>query len=111
MTRASDYDILRYRTEAEQQSVYDERWRARVSNTERNERRRLRYAEGDMRGEEEVQVKYIKHVDIPVTPLKKLFFKSTLETCDGKCDGHRDVIHTAEKHTVFGFGTDGQRTS
>ncbi|KAF2020235.1 hypothetical protein BU24DRAFT_135661 [Aaosphaeria arxii CBS 175.79] len=40
MTRDSDYDILRYRTEAEAKEVYGVLWRARTSNTEMNERRR-----------------------------------------------------------------------
>jgi hypothetical protein len=40
MTEASDYDILRYRTEAECKELYGKMWRPRVSNTEMNERRR-----------------------------------------------------------------------
>ena len=40
MTRESDYDILRYRTEEEAKELYAERWWPRVSNTEMNERRR-----------------------------------------------------------------------
>ncbi|KAF2737434.1 hypothetical protein EJ04DRAFT_561594 [Polyplosphaeria fusca] len=40
MTAASDYDILRYRTEAEAKAEYGPRWYPRVSNTEMNERRR-----------------------------------------------------------------------
>ncbi|KAK3679960.1 hypothetical protein LTR78_000337 [Recurvomyces mirabilis] len=44
MTRASDYDILRYRTEWEQQAIYGHRWRARGS----------RFAAGNLSGEEEV---------------------------------------------------------
>ena len=40
MTAASDYDILRYRTEEEAREVYGKGWWPRVSNTEMNERRR-----------------------------------------------------------------------
>jgi hypothetical protein len=40
MTRDSDYDILRYRTEDEAKEVYGSMWWPRVSNTELNERRR-----------------------------------------------------------------------
>lgn len=40
MTRDSDYDILRYRTEGEAREVYGKGWWPRVSNTEMNERRR-----------------------------------------------------------------------
>jgi hypothetical protein len=40
MTRNSDYDILRYRTEDEAKEVYGSAWWPRVSNTEMNERRR-----------------------------------------------------------------------
>lgn len=41
MTRDSDYDILRYRTEAEARELYGAGWWPRVSNTEMNERRRV----------------------------------------------------------------------
>jgi hypothetical protein len=44
MTRDSDYDILRYRTESEAREAYGSGWWPRVSNTEMNERRR----KGDM---------------------------------------------------------------
>ena len=40
MTRESDYDILRYRSEEEAKRFYGESWWPRVSNTEVNERRR-----------------------------------------------------------------------
>lgn len=40
MTRDSDYDILRYRTEEEAKMLYGSMWWPRVSNTEMNERRR-----------------------------------------------------------------------
>ncbi|KAJ4304713.1 hypothetical protein N0V90_000240 [Kalmusia sp. IMI 367209] len=40
MTRDSDYDILRYRTEQEAKELYGSVWWPRVSNTEMNERRR-----------------------------------------------------------------------
>jgi hypothetical protein len=40
MTRDSDYDILRYRTEDEAKKLYGDAWWPRVSNTEMNERRR-----------------------------------------------------------------------
>jgi hypothetical protein len=40
MTRHSDYDILRYRTEEEAKKMYGSMWWPRVSNTEMNERRR-----------------------------------------------------------------------
>ncbi len=41
MTRDSDYDILRYMSVEEQKAFYGERYFPRVSNTEKNERRRL----------------------------------------------------------------------
>lgn len=41
MTRDSDYDILRYMSVEEQKEFYGERYFPRVSNTEKNERRRL----------------------------------------------------------------------
>ncbi|KAF2502652.1 hypothetical protein BU16DRAFT_16490 [Lophium mytilinum] len=47
MTRESDYDILRYRTEEETKELYGAAWWPRVSNTEMNERRRR-----EQRGEE-----------------------------------------------------------
>ncbi|KAF2207393.1 hypothetical protein CERZMDRAFT_88596 [Cercospora zeae-maydis SCOH1-5] len=53
MTRDSDYDILRFRTEMECKELYGGGWRARVSNTEMNWRRR--------RGEGE-KVGYVRHV-------------------------------------------------
>jgi hypothetical protein len=40
MTKESDYDILRYRTEEEAKKLYGTGWWPRVSNTEINERRR-----------------------------------------------------------------------
>ncbi|KAJ7243014.1 hypothetical protein C8J57DRAFT_978035, partial [Mycena rebaudengoi] len=40
MTAASDYDILRYQTEAECRALYGARYRPRVSGTQRNEMRR-----------------------------------------------------------------------
>lgn len=40
MTKDSDYDILRYRTEDEAKKLYGKSWWPRVSNTEMNERRR-----------------------------------------------------------------------
>ncbi|KAJ7768538.1 hypothetical protein B0H16DRAFT_319519 [Mycena metata] len=40
MTAASDYDILRYQTEAECRALYGSEYRPRVSGTEWNERRR-----------------------------------------------------------------------
>lgn len=40
MTRASHYDILRYRTEAECRVLYGDAYRKRVSGTEKNELRR-----------------------------------------------------------------------
>jgi hypothetical protein len=46
MTNASDYDILRYRTERECKELYGALWYARVSNTEKNERRRAALKEG-----------------------------------------------------------------
>lgn len=42
MTAASDYDILRFRTETEQKRQFGHCWQPRVSNTERNWRRRER---------------------------------------------------------------------
>ncbi|KJA23956.1 hypothetical protein HYPSUDRAFT_201071 [Hypholoma sublateritium FD-334 SS-4] len=41
MTRDSDYDILRYMSVEEQKAFYGKRYFPRVSNTEKNERRRL----------------------------------------------------------------------
>jgi len=54
MTRESDYDILRYRTEAEAKELYGAEWWPRVSNTEINEERRKRgkdkgLPDGDLR--------------------------------------------------------------
>ena len=40
MTRASHYDILRYRTEEECQALYGPTYRKRISGTEKNELRR-----------------------------------------------------------------------
>lgn len=40
MTRASHYDILRYRTEEECRALYGPRYRKRISGTEKNELRR-----------------------------------------------------------------------
>ncbi|KAF2186357.1 hypothetical protein K469DRAFT_707018 [Zopfia rhizophila CBS 207.26] len=40
MTQASDYDILRYRSEEEAKELYGSIWWPRISNTEMNERRR-----------------------------------------------------------------------
>ncbi|KAJ6617555.1 hypothetical protein B0H10DRAFT_2218493 [Mycena sp. CBHHK59/15] len=40
MTAASDYDILRYQTEAECRALYGSKYRARVSGTQLNEIRR-----------------------------------------------------------------------
>lgn len=40
MTAASHYDILRYRTEEECRALFGERYRTRVSGTEKNEIRR-----------------------------------------------------------------------
>lgn len=57
MTRDSDYDILRYRTEEEAKEVYGTGWWPRVSNTEMNERRRAGDVSQDYRsgGNGEVQ--------------------------------------------------------
>jgi hypothetical protein len=41
MTRGSHYDILRYRTEEECRALYGDRYRKRVSGTEKNEIRRM----------------------------------------------------------------------
>jgi hypothetical protein len=46
MTAASDYDILRYRSEEECKTLYGPLWYPRVSNTEMNERRREALKEG-----------------------------------------------------------------
>ncbi|KAK4507723.1 hypothetical protein PRZ48_001458 [Zasmidium cellare] len=93
MTRDSDYDILRFRTEAEQKSIFGDRWGPRVSNTERNWRRR--------KGEdmEDMNVEYVSHVDNQdMKPRKTLLWsrkrredKHTTTQCDGFCDAHRDV--------------------
>jgi hypothetical protein len=40
MTKASDYDILRYLTKEECMEMFGARYRERVSGTELNERRR-----------------------------------------------------------------------
>ena len=40
MTRASHYDILRYRTEEECRALYGSRYKTRISGTEKNELRR-----------------------------------------------------------------------
>ncbi|KAF9030996.1 hypothetical protein BDZ89DRAFT_1064317 [Hymenopellis radicata] len=44
MTKASHYDILRYRTDAECRALYGSAYRKRISGTERNELRRLQGA-------------------------------------------------------------------
>lgn len=41
MTRASHYDILRYRTEEECRVLYGIKYRVRISGTEKNEQRRM----------------------------------------------------------------------
>jgi hypothetical protein len=41
MTRDSDYDVLKYMTIEEQKTFYGEDYYPRVSNTEKNERRRM----------------------------------------------------------------------
>ncbi|KAF7368946.1 hypothetical protein MVEN_00220800 [Mycena venus] len=41
MTAASDYDILRYQTEAECRALYGQKYRPRVSGTQLNEMRRM----------------------------------------------------------------------
>jgi hypothetical protein len=46
MTVASDYDILRYQTEAECRAMYGSKYRARVSGTQLNEIRRSKAKEG-----------------------------------------------------------------
>ena len=56
MTAASDYDILRYRTEEECKALYGSMWYPRVSNTEMNERRRAAGKEG-----RKPDRKYISH--------------------------------------------------
>jgi hypothetical protein len=42
MTRASHYDVLRYRTVAECRALFGERYKERVSGTQKNEIRRKR---------------------------------------------------------------------
>lgn len=81
MTRDSDYDILRFRTEAETKQLYGDRWRPRVSNTERNWRRR----KGEL-GMEESNVKYVRHISAEDAKAAKA--EDSVETCDGTCDGH-----------------------
>ncbi|KAJ7070109.1 hypothetical protein C8F01DRAFT_1115295 [Mycena amicta] len=49
MTAASDYDILRYLTELEARVVYGDKYRLRVSGTEKNEIRRRELAEARKR--------------------------------------------------------------
>ncbi|KAF2450088.1 hypothetical protein P171DRAFT_204800 [Karstenula rhodostoma CBS 690.94] len=51
MTRDSDYDILRYRSEEEARAVYGKGWWPRVSNTEMNERRRCGDGSQEYRGD------------------------------------------------------------
>lgn len=81
MTRNSDYDILRFRTEGETKKMYADRWRPRVSNTERNWRRR----KGEL-GMEERNVKYVRHVSAEEARVAEA--EDGIETCDGSCDGH-----------------------
>lgn len=93
MTRASDYDVLRFRTERECQALYGALWRPRVSNTERNWRRR--------RGEqgcEEWEVWYVAHREPgEVGAWEKVVLGlgrekgGGREQCDGSCDGHRQA--------------------
>lgn len=86
MTRDSDYDILRFRTERECKEEYGGVWRPRVSNTEMNWRRR--------RGEGG-KVAYVKHVGeskhIGQNRGESGWQRDDngIEVCDGKCDGHR----------------------
>lgn len=112
MTRDSDYDILRFRTEREQKSIYGDRWRPRVSNTERNWRRR----KGEDRMEER-HVEYVSHVDSWEMKLRKTVpwmraesdDKNIATQCDGLCDAHRDVVHSMFRKIAFGYGNDGER--
>lgn len=113
MTRDSDYDILRFRTEAEQKSIFGDRWGPRVSNTERNWRRR--------KGEdmEDMNVEYVSHVDSwEMKPRKTMPWsrkrredKNATAKCDGLCDAHRDVVHSPlmRGKIAFGHGNDGER--
>ncbi|KAI5361466.1 hypothetical protein Slin15195_G125810 [Septoria linicola] len=83
MTRDSDYDVLRFRTQEESKMFYEGSWRMRVSNTEMNWRRRR----GD--GGE-----YVRHVargkrdESGRGSWKK--GEDGVEVCDGMCDGHRE---------------------
>ena len=93
MTRESDYDILRFRTEKECHEMYGKMWRARVSNTEMNWRRR-RGNEGEG---------YVRHVSKAQSggvwrgwSRKEEHVRKEQDgrigdvaICDGSCDGHR----------------------
>lgn len=91
MTRASDYDILRFRTERECKALYGALWRPRVSNTERNWRRR--------RGEEGCEkwgIGYIAHREGGEGGAWKDVLglrgeQGEEDRCDGSCDGHRQA--------------------
>ncbi|KAF7195011.1 hypothetical protein HII31_03685 [Pseudocercospora fuligena] len=117
MTRASDYDILRFRTEREQKAIYGQTWRPRVSNTERNWRRR----KGDT-GMEDRDIRYIRHVSSgekrlkPVWSLRRSKVDAQVpdvKECDGSCDSHRDAVlmPLVFGKQAFGFGSDGSRTT
>lgn len=83
MTRASDYDILRFRTELESKHLYGKRWRPMVSNTERNMRRRTG------QDVEECRVEYVRHVDPSQRRPSGLDFDSQdgVRVCE-QCNGH-----------------------
>lgn len=117
MTRASDYDILRFRTEWEQKAIYGQTWRPRVSNTERNWRRR----KGES-GMEEHDIGYTRHVSSGEKKLKPFWSlkkskadaqNPDVEECDGSCDSHRDAVlmPLVRGKQAFGFGSDGMRAS
>ncbi|KAI9731880.1 MAG: hypothetical protein M1834_004331 [Cirrosporium novae-zelandiae] len=57
MTRVSDYDILRYRTQEESKALYGAFWTpGHVTETERNERRRIMVKEREREKEKEEEV-------------------------------------------------------
>ncbi|KAK4612022.1 hypothetical protein CLAFUW4_13317 [Fulvia fulva] len=113
MTRGSEYDILRFRTEGECKRGYGVRWRARVSNTERNWRRRRRRRDGND-NDDEGDVVYVRHLSSEEVNERRGREGDGVPECDGMCWGHRDVVEERDVlgvEEVWGFGNDGVRMS
>jgi hypothetical protein len=68
MTRVSDYDILKYRSEKEAKEFYGKNWIEYVTNTELNERRRKAWRDAGRETEDDVS--YVKPSALEETQLK-----------------------------------------